>query len=261
MMKVAKRSTVHLPHFMRSRWFIIGAFASIIALAAAYGWWSNITWNSYENQYVSLQKRIDAQLTATFSLQSDTSDEKQVKLAELSKLQAELGSNNSLCSQNKLIDWQQRVIKEYAKRDERCREVQSLVASFEVQLRAVVEYLQNEHTLADILAAGPSQAEVNESEFEGQLQAWHSIAESIKNTRSAGSFGTVKQSAMDTMGNVVKAWEEVITAHQAKDKVRYTKATQELAASYDRLGNIAAASTIELTKIAANLKEAYQNLK
>lgn len=262
MMKVTKGSTLHLPHFMRSRRFIIGGCVFIAFIAfAAYGWWSNAAWNSYESRYVGMQQRINTQLTATFSLQSDTADEKQVKLAELSKLQTELGASNSLCSQNKLIDWQQRVIKEYAKRDERCREGQSLIASFEVRLRAVVEYLQNEHALAAMLAVGPLQAEVSESEFEGQLQAWRSIAESIKNTRNADSFETVKQSAMDTTGNVVKAWEEVVVAHQAKDKARYTRANQELAASYDRLENITATSAKELVRTVDNLKEAYQNLK
>lgn len=262
MMKVAKRSTLHLPRFMHSRWFIIGGCVSAVVVAlATYGWWSTTIWNSYENQYVSVQKRIDTQLVAAFSLQSDTRDEKRVKLSELSKLQADLETNNSLCSQNKLVDWQQRVISEYAKRNEKCKEVQSLVASFEGQLQGVVEYLQNEHALAAIFASGPQQTEVSEGEFEEQLQAWRALAESVKGTSSVESFSAVKQSAMDTTGDVVKAWEEVIAAHQAKDKARYIKATQELAASYDKVENIAAVSTVELTKMATSLKEAYQNLK
>lgn len=257
-----RRFGLHLPLFVRTRWFIAVAIGiAVLAGLGAYGWWSKTSWDTYEKQYVAMNQEVDRKLEAAFSLQSDTPGERQEKLARLVGLQGELERvDDAFCRPAPLVGWQ-RAIKAYAEREAACKETQAALISFRSSLNTGIEYLQGEQLLAKQLATAPTQAEVTETEFEGQLAAWRSVAERVKSASASGRLEIVKQVAVDATGGIVTAWEEVMAGHAAKDKARYTKATQALAAAYDALGKIAAADTEQLIQVAADLKEAYQKLK
>lgn len=228
MKKLANPKLIFLPsRLLRTRWFVIlVTVLLVLASLGVYAWWSKTSWGAYENRFTKLQQNAKKQLEATFSLQSDTQQERQAKLGGLAKLSDDVSSLGELCSQNTLIAWQ-RVIKTYAEQEEACKAAQTSLTSFQGSLKITIEYLQNEHALAKYLALAPTQAETSETDWEGQLSAWRSVADSIKNTTSSGRFDSVKQVATEVSSGIIKGWEEVLAAHQAKDKARYIKATQD----------------------------------
>ena len=254
---------VHLaPGFMRSRWFIVGVgIVVFLGGAGTYVWWSQGAWGAYEKKYLGVRQDIDTKLTQAFSLQSDTSDERRQKTEKLASLSADIEKiDDSFCHQNVLISWQG-AFGEYKTYEESCKATTAAVRAFNGQLRPAVEYLQQEQALAKLLAASPTQAEVAESDFEGQLTSWRSVYEGIRNANASGGFDPVKQAAVGATEGVIKNWEEVIAAHQAKDKARYLKATQALAAAYDNLQAIASTGTVQVTEVAVKLQETYARLK
>ena len=261
-MKKLKKAYAIPPEFIRSRWFIIGALV-LLALGSigAYIWWSQNSWSDYEKKYRSARQNIDAKLTQAFSLQSDTSDERQQKVTQLAGLSEEIeGINDSFCRQNVFIDWQG-AFGEYKAHEESCKVVVASIGAFNDQLRSAVEYLKQEQALARQLGAAPAQAEVAEGDFEGQLAAWRSVYEGFKNASASDDFDSIKQAALSGAEGIVKNGEEVIAAHQAKDKARYLKATQALAAAYDNLQAVVSTNTTRLAEVATRVKEAYSTLQ
>lgn len=261
-MKNLKKRSLALPEFMRSRWFIIATLAVVILGAVgAYVWWSKNSWDAYEKQYTGLHRDVDAKLTAVFSLQSDTVQQRQEKTTHLAKMSADIEEmSGSFCRQNSLIGWQT-VFNQYKTHEESCKASLAALGAFNDQLKLTVGYLQQEQALAKLLAAAPAQAEVAESEFKAQLTAWRTVYDGTRNAGSSGDFDTVKQGTVDATGEIVKTWEEIIAAHQTKDKTRYMKAVQALAAAYDKLGIVTSVNTAQLSGVSTKLQEAYQRLR
>ena len=257
-MKGSKR--IHLAsRFTCSRWFIVGVgIAIFLGSAGVYIWWSQSSWDAYEKKYIGIRQEIDTKLTRTFSLQSDTSDERQQKINQLASLAADIEKiDDSFCRQNVLIGWQV-AYGEHRTQEDSCKALLGGVRVFNDQLKPTVEYLQQEQFLAKQLSTTPTQAEVSEGDYEGQLVAWREMHEKVKNSSADANFEPVKQVAVDTIGGIVESWGEVIAAHQAKDKPRYLKATQALAAAYDSLQTISSTSSTRLAEVAARLKQAYK---
>lgn len=261
-MKKIKQPQLALPRFIRSRWFVVGVLVlAILGVIGAYIWWSQSSWAAYERKYIGLRRDIDSKLTAVFSLQSDTSQQRQEKTANLAKFISDIDAmGDSFCHQNALVGWQ-RAFSQYKTQEESCKGVVVATKALNDQLKIAVTYLQQEQALAKQLAATPSQTEVAEGEFEQQLTTWRGVYDGIKNANASSEFEPVKQAALGTIGGIVKSWEEIIAAHQAKDKARYIKAIQTLAAAYDGLQTISSISTPHLTEVAKRTKEAYDKLQ
>lgn len=260
MKKIA--SKIRLPQFIRTKWFAFGVVGVVLlASVGGYIWWSKASWDSYEKHYSSVKGDLSSKLEAVFSLQSDTHQEKQEKLARLKALEENFANlDGSLCAPNALIAWQ-KLIKGYANRESSCKSVQASVNTFRDSLKQAVNYLENEATLAKLIAVAPGQAEVGEVDFDGQLTTWRSVHESIKSTSASGKFENVKGAAVTASEDLVRAWEEVAAGHKAKDKVKYVKATQDLALAYDKLETITTINTEQLTLVANEVKQAYTQLK
>lgn len=260
-MKRIKKSQFALPSFMRSRWFILGVgLVIIVGGGVAYAWWSKNSWTAYEKKYTSIRQDIDTKLTGVFSLQSDTTQQRDDKRASLGKLSADIeGIRGDFCRPNALIGWQN-AFNEYKTQEESCKAAVNATKAFSDQLKQVVEYLQQEQALARQLASAPTQAEVAEGDFEGQLTTWRSVNDGIKNASASVYFDPVKRQAVSVTGEIVKNWEEVIAAHRAKDKARYTKAVQALAAAYDGVSGVSSTNTTHLTEVTMKLKKAYAQL-
>lgn len=251
-----------VPRFMHSRWFIAGvAVVLFLGGAGVYIWWSQSAWGTYEKKYLSVRQDVDAKLTQAFSLQSDTPSERQRKIDQLASLTADIDeTGDSFCRQNVLIGWQG-AFGEYKAYKESCETTMATIRIFNDQLKSTINYLQQEQTFAKQLGAVPAQAEVAEGDFEGQLTAWRSVYEGLKSAGTSADFAPVKQAAIGATEGIVRNWEEVIAAHRAKDKARYVKATQTLAAAYDSWQTVASTGTTGVAEVAMKLKEAYGKLR
>ena len=240
---------------------MVAGIVAIFMSAGLYIWWSTASWDNYERQYHSVSESVDSRLEAVFSLQSDTGEEKQVKLAMLSTLRDDLTTKfDLLCLPQALVAWQ-KVFKAYAEREQACSKTKVALGTFRDALGEAVAYLQDERALAKHLSAAPVQGEVSETEFETQLTAWRRVFDAVKDANSGGRSEAVKQVAVGVTAGVVKSWEEVIASHQAKNKERYIKATQDLAASFDKLNEITTKDVEQMSFIADRLKEAHTNMK
>ncbi len=245
-LKMPKRMPKQLP-------FIISA--GLVVIVGGYIWWSVVAWSKYEQTYTVKQNEVQQTLDTVWNMPADTNEQKQAKLASLSAAVTEIDRINlDTCNQNVLISWQ-RIIQQNGEHEKACKEGIQSIKERSVSIKPSVEFLQQAETLAKSMSQAPSLAEVTESDFDGQLNAWRNVQNSIKNMSASDRFEVVKQSAQSSVEGIIKAWEEVAAAHKAKDKTRYTKAVQALAAAYDGLEDVSRIHTEQLSILVSEIKK------
>ena len=245
-LKMPKRTSKMLLFYV-----LIGIFALSIG---GYVWWSVASWSAYEQKYTEKQHSIQHNLESVWNMPADTVEQKQAKLAQLASASTEIAKvDPETCNQTLFIEWQ-RVIQANSERARACKDMVQSVQNFSASLRPAVEFLQQGEAMAKIMAHAPSKTEVAEADFSGQLSAWRTTLDAVNNISTGNEFGAVKQAARGSTEGVIKAWEEIIAAHEAKDKARYTKAVQALAAAYDRLEAITKIHTEQLNVLVATFK-------
>lgn len=244
-----------LPKKIIKKWLLI-TLCGLLALATAgYVWWSIASWGGYEKRYSQKQQDIQQKFDSVWSLPADTVEQKQVKLASLAGASAEIDKlAPDFCKPSTLVAWQ-RYIHANATRERECMVIIKDAENFSAMVRPAVVFLQQAQGISKALAAAPSQAEAPEGDFDAQLGAWRSVLSSVKGATASGKFEIVKQSTESSVDAIIRAWEEVIAAHAAKDKARYTKAVQGLAAAYDGLGEVSKVHTEQLNLLLDEIKK------
>lgn len=245
---------LRMPKRVSKKLILFGIPAGLIVVVAVYVWWSISSWSAYEQKYTEKQHDIQRSLESVWNMPADTVEQKQAKLARLASTNTEI-SNVGLdnCNQTLLLGWQ-RIIQANGDREKACRESVQSMQELSASLKPVIEFLQQGEAMAKIMAQAPSGAETTEADFNGQLNSWRATLDSVKGMGGSGEFETVKQATQGSIEGVVKAWEGVIAAHEAKDKARYTKAVQALAGAYDRLGDITKAHDERLNALIVEFK-------
>ncbi len=238
-----------------SKILLVGISICIFTLVVGgYIWWSIASWGSYEQKYTEKQQSILHNLESVWNMPADTIEQKQAKLAQLTNASTEISKVDSqACSQMVLIGWQ-RIIQANNEREKTCKETIQSIQELGVSLRPAVEFLQQDEVMAKIMGQAPSKTEVAETDFNDQLGAWRATLDVTKSMPAGNEFGPVKQAAQASIENMVKAWEEIIASHEAKDKARYSKAVQALAAAYDKLEDITKVHTEQFSILVAKFK-------
>jgi hypothetical protein len=246
--------------FSSRRW-VIGLIVTLLLLfASIYIWWSVSSWSGYENRYATFRQTEKKELQAALDMKTDTKDQRAAKLSALATSVKKLPSDDSLCGISSLIGWQRILAGELKKREEACYKVQSNLIALRGSLDKVVEYLESEHALAKLLAVVPAGGEVSEAEWPKQAEAWTAVAKNIEGLQVSGEFDTVKTTTKSAVSAIVAAWNEVLAAHQAKDKARYLKATAALYTAFDGLETIPRSDTDKLRSLLQPVIEQYKKL-
>lgn len=247
--------------WMKSKWFRIGVPVALIMLAIGlYTLWSITTWNNYQARFTGLQNDAQSKIKSALDLKVETSEERAKKLDALKAARDSLPEDkNALCEVNPLVDWQN-LVGNLREQKERCSETKASLVGIRGTLSKVVEYLDSEHALANVLSKLPAGGEVAEGEWVKQRDGYKAVQKSVTDLQVSSGFASVKQTATEKLTAVVAAWDEILAAHDAKDKARYTKAAATLAASYDGLSAIGATSTGHLQPLIEFFKEGYARL-
>ncbi len=259
MKKLARKAK--LPAFVRSKWFFIALAVFLAALVGLYAWWSISSWNSYQTRYTALRTVTEQQLGKAIDMKIETTEQRKEKLTALKNVAETLPTpSGDICQVGFATAWQG-FIEDLKKKKEECNKGQAVLITLRSSLDKVVVHLESDRTLATLLSAAPVGGEIPEADWTKQRDAWSGVAVTVRELQSDNDFAPVKQVAIDRMGGMVAAWEEVLAAHQAKDKARYIKAASTLAQAFDNLAAISQASTGELQKRVKDLESAYQCMK
>lgn len=246
---------------MKSKWFRIGAPIALVVLSVSlYVLWSVNTWNNYQTRFTGLQNNAQSTIKSALGLKVETSEERIKKVDALKAARDALPEDkDALCQVSPLVDWQN-FVGNLREQKEKCSETKALLVDLRGALSKIIGYLDSEHALAKALSALPAGGEVAEGEWIKHRDGYMAVLKSVSDLQVSGDFASVKQTATERLTAAVAAWEEILAAHDAKDKARYTKAAAALAASYDGLSVIGATSTDRLQPLVNSFKEGYVKL-
>ncbi|HET6746479.1 MAG TPA: hypothetical protein VFH06_00025 [Candidatus Saccharimonadales bacterium] len=249
-----------IPLWIRSRWFRFGAPAGLILLAmGAYIFWSGTTWSDYQMHFTRLQDEARSKIKGSLELKVETNEDRMKKLDSLRSSRDILADDNSLCRVNMLVDWQS-FIGNLKDQKQKCNEVQTKLVHLRDALDKIIEYLENDHILAESLGTIPAGGEIAEDAWVGQRDGYRAAQKHIAERTVSNEFAPVKQMAEEKLNGIVAAWEEILAAHGAKDKVRFTKAVATLSQGYDALSNIGKVSSDHFQVLVKSFENDYIKL-
>lgn len=245
----------------KRRRFIIIALASslVVILIAGYGLWSMNAWNAYKTTYENWQKDLRTTVDTAMALPAKTAEERAKKLASFKEVTSKISSaQQSLCQTPALIAWQNALGDLHA-RQETCRGIITRADTFGKKMQATVSYLQSEQSVATAVSKTltDSASKVTESTWGSQVDTWKQAYDTVAKIPSESSFAPIKTSTLDKLKGLETAWAELIAAHTAKDKTKYTEAQSKLVTAYTALSSLPAMSTEQLMKLTGSLQAAY----
>lgn len=248
------------PSFLKNRKVQVAAIVTaVILLAGGYVLWSTTAWNTYETTYKTWRADTGGRVTAALALPVTSDKERADKYTALkASSEAIITAKDSLCRVNVFIAWQQ-FIEAFHNRETACQKVIDTAGAFDSLSKGAVGYLENEQALAGIMAAIPhDKSELAEGDWEAQATAWHDAVRKADELKVGANFTATKQSARETIGKIATAWQEVVTAHKAKDRGKYEAARAQLVLAYGSLGATSDVGTQQLKTLLEPLQPAYK---
>lgn len=249
------------PRWIRSKWLKIGLPVAVILLSAGlYVFWSINTWNNYQTRFTGLQNDAQSKIKGALGMKVESHDERVKKMDALQESRDMLPtSTDPLCQVNPAVDWQN-FVGNLKEQKEKCGEVRAKLVNLRDALDKVIVYLENDHALSQALSGLPVGGEVAEGDWVVQRDGYKAVLKQVSDLQVSGDFSSAKQAVVDKLTATVAAWEEVLAAHGAKDKARYTKATKTLAENYDGILSVGKVSSDRLQELVKLFENSYTKL-
>ncbi|MDN5274103.1 MAG: hypothetical protein JWP06_4 [Candidatus Saccharibacteria bacterium] len=247
----------------RRRTLTITAISGLfVVLVAVYTFWSMNTWSSYKTTYESWQKELQVSVDAAMALPGTTSAERAKKLTAFKNVSGTITSaQQSLCHTPVIIAWQH-VIVGLRQHEEACAQTISKADTFGKKMQMTTSYLESEQTVAMTIekTLAASQDKVTEATWNSQVTTWQDADKAIGKMSSGATFAPVKASALEKVKVLESTWQELLAAHAAKDKTKYTEAQSNLTIAYAALGSLSTVSAGQLAPLTTALQSAYAQL-
>lgn len=245
---------------VRSKKALVVIISVMLALiAGGYILWSKQVWAQYTPSHAQWHQDIKSEVKALTGLPTGDSKEEDALLLRMEKVSQRITSEQvSACDVSVLVKWQQQFIKEYDDMRMACQKTTADIALFQKQLAIAIDYIKDDQELAKIITTTVPSDELAEGVWEKQVVTWNEAVDATTNLSVSSAFKSTQQRAIERMAAVKVAWQELIAAHQLKDKAKYVAAQDKLGISYDGLNDISTDSEKNLAGIADGLRSAYE---
>lgn len=252
---IGKKSKVKL----RRKTIVIGLVAIIVLVIAGYVLWSKQSWDAYEKNYQATHVNLKDKLSKAVGLSVTNEQDRQNKLVTLDRVAEDVALlKDTTCTINVLVAWQRGPIKAFDEREEACKRMVSAVLPLGDKIRTVTQYLRNEEALAKVVkSAQNTKSELAEADWQSQADAWHKTIELVAASPSTSEFAPIKLIAGESLKSINDAWQSLLAAHGAKDKIKFLEAQGRLGEAYASLENVTVASTKQLKTLLDALQAAY----
>jgi hypothetical protein len=241
------------------KYLILASILLSVFLIGGYALWSKQVWAQYGVTYAKWHQELNAKMRAISVLPTTTVKEQDVILDQFDGVSQRISFKQAdLCTVTPLVQWQQRFIAVYESARSDCQKKMTDIVSFQKQLDSVIAYIKNDHELAKIIATATPAGELADGVWGNQVSTWGKAIDSAGKLSVSAAFQPTRQQALDRMTTVKVAWQELIVAHQLKDKVKYIEAQNKLGAAYDGLNDVSVASEKNSAILTDLLSVAYE---
>lgn len=243
----------------KKTWLIVGIVTLLTVIALGYALYSLQAWQSYSQDFQAWQTTTKKALVTSLALPMTSLKEREQKLAKLGAIVADLKTQEAnVCRINPLTGWQT-YFSGIETVQKQCHIATSKVDGLVAELGVVTTYLTNEQALATMLSTLASQpTQPDEKTWDQVAAAWHQLSVDIATAKSDASFAPTKQVAVTAASGIDAAWQELVSAHQAKDRTRFIKAQSGLVTAYDGLATITAENDKQVSALDTKLTQAYK---
>jgi flagellar biosynthesis chaperone FliJ len=229
---------------------IIGSALLLVVLIVGYGVWSSVTWSNYDKTYENWS--VAAKKDLATSIQAKVSNDQQ-RLKKISQIRETVQgldqSARTICQTNSLVNWQS-FLGDLKKKQEECRKHQEKVTVFVEKMRPILTYLDDEQKVTKVLAGVPKNTEqLDEKTWEAQVAPLQNVLKAADGISVSSEALPLKEATQATLKENIAAWQELIAAHQAKDRSRYENAQVRLVKSYSSYGGLATISADQIGKL------------
>jgi hypothetical protein len=240
------------------KWIIISAIILFVALIVSYVIWSMNTWSGYSAHYQGWRDTIKKTTDTALAMPTKTDQEKTAKITALSSVTATITNEKAaVCKVNSLVGWQN-FIGSYKAQQADCAGMVGRLEAFSQKARDMTDYFGDEKALASVLTAQINTSEeLAESTWGAKLAAWQGAHDVISKSTPSTSFKPVKSAAVDKTAAVVQAWQDLISANEAKSKAKFTEAQTKLNDSYGGIAAVATVGSVQFKSVTDSLQNAY----
>ena len=236
---------------------IIGGIV-LALIVGGYMLWSKHAWAQYAASSTQWHQGIESDIKTLTELPVASSKDEDALLVRIKQVTQRIASDqDSVCEVNPLVKWQRQFIKGYSSAISACQKMSANITLFQKQLNVAADYMKDDQALAKIITTINPPGELAEDTWEKQATAWGEAVKAVTDLSVSQAFKPTQQRAVEKMTAVKIAWQELIAAHQLKDKAKYVDAQNKLGTTYDGLNDVSTDSKKNLTGITDSLSAAY----
>lgn len=244
------------------RWWAVVVISGILVLSLiAYGIYSVLSWQSYQQRTASWQQSTKQTLEKILSLPVTSDTERSRKLAALKDVADQMqSSQSSVCNPARLTGWQLAIDGAQAAR-ERCGAYSLKIDNVTKQLNTVTGYLEDEQMVMAVLEPALALPKVvSEKDWDQTATVWGTVHATLSTTRSSKAFEPTKEQVTTVSLGIDTSWKELIAAHAKKDKTSFVAATAKLQKSYEAATSISTVNAAQLSTISTQLQTLIDKL-
>lgn len=218
------------------RTLIITAASFFVLLTAGiYTWQSLAAWNAYEIRLT--QEQAEYQRLKDTALNGSTSDE---RFTAIVKLDGKLQERGTLCMMNGLFAWQSAVLPVLNEGVTHCKAKVKQLDTVAGPLHALRSSLETSQRLQGVLSKLiPSEPFTDKNWAQHGLGAAKQAQESLNDIKASGETKELIETANGLTSGLVKSWESLISANEAKDKAAFLAASAEVVKAYASFAGLA----------------------
>ncbi|MDB5187321.1 MAG: hypothetical protein JWM07_793 [Candidatus Saccharibacteria bacterium] len=233
-----------------------------VLLIAGYIVWSQYTWGQFTPTYTAWHQGVKDDIGKIIALPTTNVKEQDAVATRLVELSSKIDAEHqAVCVVTPIVQWQQEVIPAFNDARMACKKQVASIAEFQKRLTTVIAYSKDDQALTKIIASVPQVSELADDTWEKQVVAWDIAIKSTEKRVIADDFKPTQQLALKQMNAVKSAWQEIISAHQAKDKQKYLAAQTTLASAIDGFSEVATTSQRTFAKLSNELEVAVRSVR
>lgn len=238
----------------KTLWIIIGgviaAFLVGLYIFLSIQAWSNLSKRS-ESQYSAVKN----DLAETLRMNTATESEKAKKMKALKAAAIVIDKQAIDCGVSPLLAWQQ-LVWGNAEKIKQCQAITDKLQKTKSSLNAVIAHIESEQELSRLIVAVAIQ-QVGEADWPKLAKQWSDVAAAVSKKSVAKSFKPTQDLAKKQTEAISTAWQGLIAANTAKDRVKYEAAVAAIATAYKGLSDLPQTSATGLQLLITEFELVY----
>lgn len=209
-----------------------------------YVWQSATAWSAYERRLTAEQATY-TQLQA--AAMTGTAEE---RLQAIRKLDDKLADRGKLCHVDTLYAWQATVVPVLRDGVESCQSAAKQLNALADPLGALRDYLDTTEQVSEIIAELTPSGPLTETNWAKQgLEKARQAQKSIETLQVSGKDAKeLVEQAKGLSDRLAKAWQELLSANEAKDKAAFITANADVAKAYVDFAGLADTADAQITE-------------